>query len=193
MSFFYLIFNVLQQLRNCYSALHNFSTHCHFKGHLIIITENYEKIENFLNALSCNRLLAWIFYSHVNCISIYCSGVFHHTVTRWCSALSQPSSTAMGSAQLFPPGIVKDISLEISDPQSPQHSSPGSFGQFCRPSCRTTGIAAVWKQPKACDNSKPQKLKLLARHGTLLRNQNKLLGHCCSLFLSSCCVHRFFP
>lgn len=76
---FYLIFNLLQQLLNCYSALHNFSTHCHFKGHLIIITENYKKIENCLNTLSYNRLLAWIFYSHVKWISIYCSGVFHCT------------------------------------------------------------------------------------------------------------------
>lgn len=38
-----------------------FSTRCHCKGHLIIITKNYRKIESCLNALSCNRLLAWIF------------------------------------------------------------------------------------------------------------------------------------
>lgn len=34
-------------------------------------------------------------------------------------ALSQPRSTAMGGAQLLPSGIVKNISLAISDPQIP--------------------------------------------------------------------------
>lgn len=80
-------------------------------------------------------------------------------------AQSQPSSTAMGGAQLLPSGIVKDISLEISDPQSPEHPSLGSAGQLCRP-CRTVGTVAVQEQPEGCDNSKPQNLRLLVRHST---------------------------
>lgn len=80
-------------------------------------------------------------------------------------AQSQPSSTAMGGAQLLPSGIVKDISLEISDPQSPEHSSLGSAGQLCRP-CKTVGIVAVHEQPEGCANSKSQKLRLLVRYST---------------------------